>query len=363
MLFIEWEVLELKNINNNLIINYKETNNILKDSINIIDSSKEVALRTVNVALVQRNWLLGKRIATEELKDSRKENYGKEIIKKLSCKLTKEYGSGFNKTNLYNFYLFYKMFPNIFHSMSGKSFRLLSWTHYRTLLQVEDKDERFWYENEARNENWSVKTLQRNISTQYYQRMLLTYNKELVKNEMLDKTSSYDTEKLEFIKSPVIAEFLGYKNNYSYTETELEQRIINHIEEFMLELGKGYAYVGRQVRIETEKRDYYIDLVFYNYKLKCFVLIDIKTSAITYQDTGQMQMYVNIFDEFRKEVSDNPTIGIILCSDTDEDIAKYVLKGSNQVYMSKYELLLPSKEELKREIEMQKALYYERELI
>lgn len=189
--------------------------------------------------------------------------------------------------------------------------------------------------------------------------MLLTYNKELVKNEMLDKTKNYDTEKLEFIKSPLIAEFLGYQTNYSYTESELEQRIIDHIEEFMLELGKGYAFVGRQVRIETEKRDYYIDLVFYNYKLKRFVLIDIKTKSITYQDTGQMLMYTKMYDEYKKEKDDNPTLGIILCADTDKDVMKYVLNDNEQVFVSKYKLLLPSDKELKREIELQKALYYE----
>lgn len=349
----------MKNINNILIINYKETNNILKDSKQIIELSKEVALRSVNVVLVQRNWLLGKRIATEELKENRKANYGKEIIDKLSKELTKKYGSGFTKRNLYNYYSFYKFFPKIVHTLSAQSQRLLSWSHYRTLLQVKDEEARNWYENEARNENWSVRVLQRNISTQYYQRMLLTYNKELVKNEMIDKTKNYDTEKLEFIKSPVIAEFLGYQTNYSYTESELEQRIIDHIEEFMLELGKGYAFVGRQVRIETEKRDYFIDLVFYNYKLKRFVLIDIKTKAITYQDTGQMLMYTKMYDEYKKEKDDNPTLGIILCADTDKDVMKYVLNDNEQIFVSKYKLLLPSDKELKREIELQKVLYYE----
>ena len=342
-----------------LNINYKETNDILLDARNIIDSSLNYAYRHVNVALIERNWLLGLRITREELKDTRRENYGLEIIKKLSKELTAEYGTGFTKTNLYNFLSFYKMFPDIFHAVRGKSLRLLTWTHYRILLQVHDDEARNWYEEEAKKENWSYRVLQRNINTQYYYRLLKSHQKDLVKKEMINKTKDFDNYKLEFIKSPVIAEFLGFKNNTSFTESDIETSIINNLQKFMMELGKGYAFVGRQEHIHTEKSDYFIDLIFYNYMLKCFVLIDLKTSKITHQDIGQMDMYVRMYDELKKDKSDNPTIGIVLCTETDEDIARYsILNDSNQLFATKYKLYLPTELELKREIEKEKTMFY-----
>ena len=347
---------------NNLKVKYHETNDILKDSISIIESSKSEVFKTINVLLVERNWLLGKRIATEELKDTRKENYGLEIIKKLSKDLTNEYGKGFDRRNLYYFYSFYKMFPEIVNTVCTQSKRILSWSHYRALLSVTNNEARIWYEKEALNESWSVRTLQRNISTQYYFRILKSSSKNEVKEEMLDKTKNYDDYKLEFIKSPVVDEFLEIPYNSKFVESDLETAIINHIQEFLLELGKGYAFVGRQVRIETEAKDYFIDLVFYNFILKCFVLIDIKTGKINHQDVGQMDMYVRMYDNLKKDFNDNPTIGIILCSDTDKDIARYsVLQDNKQLFMSKYKLYLPTEEELTAEIRKQKELYYIKE--
>lgn len=226
------------------------------------------------------------------------------------------------------------------------------------MLQVNDATARKWYENEAINQGWSVRTLQRNISSQYYYRKLNSSTPELVEKEMINLTSEYQ-DKLEFIKNPVIAEFLNMQQDTRFLESDLEQSIIDNLQKFLMEMGKGYAFVARQQHIHTEKEDYYIDLVFYNYILKCFVLIDLKTKKITHQDVGQMDMYVRMYDELKKDDSDNPTLGIVLCSDTDEDIARYsVLHDNEQLFMSKYKLYLPTEEELKAEIENQKTMFY-----
>lgn len=254
---------------------------------------------------------------------------------------------------------FHQEFPQILDSLRPKSGRPLSWTHYRILLQETSPEARVWYAKEAQEQAWSVRTLQRNISSQYYYRMLMSQNTEPVEKEMKELTATYQADKLEFIKNPVIAEFLGLSSNTDFTESELEQRIITHIQKFLMELGKGYAFVARQQHIRTEKEDYYIDLVFYNYILKCFVLIDLKTSKITHQDVGQMDMYIRMYDEMKRNEGDNPTLGIILCSDTDEDIAKYsILHGHEQLFASKYKTCLPSEEQLREEIEIQKRFYY-----
>lgn len=350
----------LKNIGQNSIMaNYVKTDDILKDMCGIIESSRNAAYKAVNTALVQRNWLIGYRIAEEELQGEDRAEYGAGIIKKLAKELTAEYGKGFTKTNLYNFYLFYKLYPEIFHSPSGKFDLLLSWTHYRILLQVNDKAARDWYEKEAIEQSWSVRTLQRNVSSQYYYRMLQTQKKDMVEQEMKKLTASYQSDKLEFIKNPVITEFLGLSSNSDFTESDLEKSILSNLQKFLMELGKGYAFVARQQRIHTEKQDYYIDLVFYNYILKCFVLIDLKTEKISHQDVGQMDMYIRMYDELKRSEGDNPTIGIVLCADTDEDIARYsVMHGNEQLFASKYKLYLPTEEELRAEIETQKAMYY-----
>lgn len=348
-----------KNGQNSFMDNFVKTDDILNDMCGIIESSQKAAYQAVNIALIQRNWLIGYRIAEEELRGRKRSEYGAEVIKKLSKNLTEKYGKGFTKTNLYSFYSFYKCFPEIFHSASGKSKTYLSWTHYRTLLQVNDKVARDWYEKEAIEQTWSVRTLQRNISSQYYYRMLHTQKKELVESEMKEITSKYQNDKLEFIKNPVVAEFLGFSQDTDFTESDLEKSILSNLQKFLMELGKGYAFVARQQHIHTEKQDYYIDLVFYNYILKCFVLIDLKTEKITHQDVGQMDMYIRMYDELKRSEGDNPTIGIVLCSDTDDDIARYsVMHGNEQLFASKYKLYLPTKEELKAEIETQKAMFY-----
>jgi len=374
---------------------YTKNDSLLQDAQHIIESAQSFAYKAVNIAMLQRNWLLGKRIAEEELQGKDRAEYGAEIIKNLSVELTKIYGNGFTKTNLYTFTEFYKAFPNIFHTVCGKSedenfhavsgkclpenldaprlkssveildtprlksFSLLTWSHYRTLLQVKDPEARDWYMHEAAEQTWSVRTLQRNISSQYYFRLLKSQDKGKVKSEMEQKNASYLHNKLEFIKNPVVAEFLGYAPNSDFTESELEKNIIANLQKFMIELGKGFAFVARQQHIRTEKQDYFIDLVFYNYILKCFVLIDLKTTKITHQDVGQMDMYIRMYDELKTTEGDNPTLGIVLCADTDEDIARYsILHGNEQLFASKYKIYMPSEEELRAEIETQKRLFY-----
>lgn len=346
--------------NQSSILNdFVKTNDILKDMCGIIESSQKAAYQAVNTTLIRRNWLLGCRIASEEMQGDQRAKYGAEIIKKLAKDLSAEYGKGFTKSNLYSFYSFYRTYPEIFQTTSGKSQRLLSWSHYAVLLQVNDEKARAWYKKEAIEQTWSVRTLQRNISSQYYYRMLKTQKREIVENEMKKRTVEYQSDKLEFIKNPVITEFLGLASNTDFTESDLEKSILSNLQKFLMELGKGYAFVARQQHIHTEKQDYFIDLVFYNYILKCFVLIDLKTQKITHQDVGQMDMYIRMYDNLKRSEGDNPTIGIVLCADTDEDIAKFsVLHGNEQLFASKYKLYLPTEEELRAEIEAQKAMFY-----
>lgn len=355
------------------------------DLSSIIESASKSAYQMVDRILVIRNWLLGKRIAEEELSGTHAERYGEKIVSELARTLTKQYGKGFDKTSLYRYIKFYKIFPNIVATASQLSSidnndskivatvsqlsladvtgyklqrQVLSWSHYAILLQVTDPDARAWYEKEAYEQTWSVRTLQRNINTQYYDRMLLSHNSKAVENEMKQLTSEYQG-KLEFIRNPVIAEFLGMQEDTSYLESDLEQAIIGNLQRFLMELGKGYAFVARQQHIHTEKQDYYIDLVFYNYILQCFVLIDLKIGKITHQDVGQMDMYVRMYDELKRGENHNPTLGIVLCSETDEDIARYsVLHGNEQLFAAKYRLCLPTEEQLRAEIETQKGIFY-----
>ena len=344
---------------NSIMSDFIKTDDILKDMCGIIESSQKAAYQAVNIALVRRNWLLGYRIASEEMRGKERAKYGEEIIKKLAKELSAEYGKGFTKSNLYSFYAFYKTYPEIFQTASGKSQKLLSWSHYAVLLQVDNEKARAWYEKEAMEQTWSVRTLQRNVSSQYYYRMLQTQKREIVEEEMKELTAEYQSDKLEFIKNPMIAEFLGLASNTDFTESDFEKSILSNLQKFLMELGKGYAFVARQQHIHTEKQDYFIDLVFFNYILKCFVLIDLKTQKITHQDVGQMDMYIRMYDELKRSDGDNPTIGIVLCADTDEDIARYsVLHGNEQLFASKYKLYLPTEEELRKEIETQKAMFY-----
>jgi len=353
---------------------------LYQDACAIIEQAQVSAYRVVNETLIKRNWLLGMRINMDVIKTQRAD-YGEQIIKSLAKALTNRYGEGFTKTNLYNYIGFFKTWPeffhavsgksnvteNIFHAVSGKSENIvqaliahspirLSWTHYR-ILQENNKEARDWYEQEAAREMWSTRTLQRNVSSQYH-RLLQSQNKDIVRHEMQELTAPLQ-DKLEYLKNPVVAEFLGFKNNTDYTESDLEQSIIDHLIPFLMELGKGFTLADRQKRIHTEKEDYYIDLVFYNYNLRCFVLVDLKTTKLRHQDVGQMDMYVKMYDELMLPQGHNPTIGLLLCADTDEDVAHYsVLNGSDQLYAAKYLTYMPTKEELRREIEQQKEFFW-----
>ncbi len=329
----------------------------------IIEDARVRAYRQVNENLVRRNWELGQIIAEEELNGQDRAQYGASVIKELSTRLTATYGKGFSKSYLYSFVQFYKTHPSIFQSAIGNSVKLLSWTHYYVLTQELNDDARQWYEAEAASQNWNVRTLQRNISSQYYHRLLASQRKDLVKKEMLRLTAPLQSpDPTEFIKKPVVGEFLGFTADSSFRETDLEQSIIDNLEKFLLELGKGFAFVARQQHIHTEKEDYYIDLVFYNIYLKCYVLIDLKTSKIRHQDVGQMDMYVRMYDQLKRTEGDNPTIGILLCEDTDEDIARFsVLHDNDHMFASKYMTYMPTAEQLRAEIERQKEIFYLKE--
>ena len=368
----------------NDMIAYSKTDDIFQDSVNIIEAARHNAYQSVDRILLLRNWLLGKRIAEENMDGTRTDRYGAKIISDLAKRLTDQYGKGFDKTALYRYVKFYQLYPEIVATLSQQSLHgtvqkivatasqqsfdkknktinnpnILSWSHYTKLLQVINPDARAWYEREAYEQSWSVRTLQRNIDTQYYERMLLSQNKQPVEKEMKQLSASLQ-EKASFVKNPYMLEFLGLTEDPSVTESKLESAIITNLQKFLMEMGKGFAFVARQQRIHTEKQDYYIDLVFYNYMLKCFVLIDLKMGKITHQDVGQMDMYVRIYDELRRNEGDNPTLGIVLCSETDEDIARYsVLHGNEQLFASKYKLLLPTEEQLRAEIETQKEIFY-----
>jgi len=336
---------------------YVKTADLFADSQQIIEATKEYAYRSVNIAMLQRNWYLGKRISEEILNGEDRAEYSAETIITLSKQLTDIYGKGFSKNNLYRNLQFYRLFPQIFPTVMGKS-ELLTWSHYDILFTVGDDEARNWYAHEAFAESWSVRTLRRNIASQYYFRLLQSQNKQTVIDEMKDKTAEFQKDKLEFIKNPVVAEFLELAPNFEFNETKLESSIITHLQNFMMEIGKGFAFVARQQHIHTDMGDYFIDLVFYNYILKCFMLVDLKTSQISHQDVGQMDMYVRMYDKLKRTEGDNPTIGLILCSQTSEDMARYsILNENKQIFQAKYLTFLPTENELKREIERQKTLF------
>ena len=331
--------------------------NALNDIKTIISSARNTAYSVTNQVMITAYWNTGKRIVEEEQNGQARAEYGKNLINTLSEELTREYGEGFSSRNLRNFRQFYLCFPDqeIWNTRAPN----LTWSHLRCLLRVPEEEARIWYLNEAASEAWSVRTLDRNIATQYYYRLLQSPKKDEVIAEMKEKTSQYQSHPENIIKSPVIAEFLGFTPEQSYLETELESAILTHIRDFLMEMGRGFAFVARQQHIVTDAGDYYIDLVLYNIELKCYVLIDLKMGQISHQDVGQIDMYVRMYDEFKRKEGDNPTIGILLCSETSEDIARYsVLHDNDHLFMSKYLMYLPTKEQLKIEIEKQKEIYY-----
>lgn len=360
--------------------------------------------KTVNFILVVQNWEIGRMIVEDEQGGESKAEYGMYIIKELSDKLTKEFGSSYDVSSLHKYKKFYLTFPiadaprsqlnvqknqsvkkmdalrpqfeneisharrdlsavEIWNAVRSKSHPLfqiisieLSWTHYRSLLRVENPKAREFYMKEAVENGWGTRALDRQINSLYYERLLSSQDKKPVIDEMKEKTSHLQPE--DVLKDPVILEFLQLKENKKYRESELEQALIDKMNDFLLELGKGFAFVARQKRISTETKHFYIDLVFYNYLLKCFVLIDLKTGELTHQDIGQMDMYVRLYEDKYKSADDNPTIGIILCTENDHTIVKYsVLNENKQLFASKYKLYLPTEEELRLELEREKQQF------
>ena len=273
----------------------------------------------------------------------------------MIAQLSKELGKGFSKRTLWDYKKFYLTFPNI--EDCAHMCAQLTWSHIRLIMRVESDQVRAYYLQETAQQHWSVRTLERNINTLYYQRLLASQMKEVVKEEMQLKTAEFQQDPHEFIKNSTVLEFLNIPTHYAYNENELETSLINNLQQFLLELGKGFAFVARQKHIRTETQDFFIDLVFYNYILKCFVIVELKTDKITHQDIGQLDMYVRMFDDLERSETDNPTLGILLCTKTDETIAKYsVLAENKHLFATKYLPFLPTEEELVAEIEREKQI-------
>ena len=329
------------------VINTKEERIFLDSLKDIVKSARKYAYSSICFAQVQSNWMLGKRIVEQIQKGNDKAEYGKHILKIASESLTEEFGKGYDESNLRYMRLFYKTFP-ICDALRHE----LSWTHYRRLLSIENEDARIWYMNEAANSMWSTRQLDRQISTLYYDRLLASHDKKIVIGEAEEKLQKVIPE--EFIKDPYILEFLDLKDYSTLRESDIEKSLINNLQDFLMELGNGFCFVARQKRMRFDDEDFYVDLVFYNSIIKCYVLIDLKLGKLTHQDVGQMDSYIRMFDSLTKQDDDNPTIGLILCSEKNEAIAKYsVLNDAKQIFASKYKLTLPTEEEL--QIELNKA--------
>ena len=325
------------------------TGNIATDIRAILHEARQMAVRHTNTAMTAAYWMIGRRIVVEEQNGETSATYGKHLLQDLSKELTAEFGNGFSYANLRNmrqFYLTYRE-SEICYTLSSK----LPWSHNCLIMRVQNNDAREWYLREAAREQWSVRQLERNINSFYYQRQL---ENGLVKAENSTHclTNSKDVDVRQFIKDPYVLEFVGLPPYPGHKEKELEDALIDKMQDYLLELGKGFSFVKRQYRISTETSHFYIDLVFYNYILKCFVLIDLKAAKLTHQDVGQMDMYVRMFDDIKRGEGDNPTIGILMCADKDETVVKYsLLEGSQQIFASKYLPYLPTEEELRKELE------------
>lgn len=356
----------------------------VNDLRTIVSAARDASYRMANLMQVAQNWLIGRRIVEQEQQGKIRAEYGKHVVELASQVLTKEFGQGFSETQIKSFRKFYLTFSDlqiqqtmpaefksrlrqIQQTMPAESVTdgialpvQLSWSHYERLIRVADPEARIWYMHEAATQQWDYRTLKRNIDSQYYYRLAQTpkSQRQEVIDEMCRLTADYENEKSTFVKNPMHVEFLGLSHREAFTESKLEQAILDHLEHFLMEMGKGYALVNRQMHIHTEDDDYYIDLVFYNYLLKCFVLVDLKTTKVSYEDVGQMDMYLKLFDTYKRTEGDNPTIGIILCSETNADVARFSTLATNkQMYASKYLTYMPSKEVLAREIERQKEIF------
>ena len=322
-------------------------NTLFNDICHIIDNGRQQAYAAVSKSMIDTYWNIGRRIVEEEQQGHERAEYGERIIERLSEQLTHQYGKGFGARYLRSFRKFYLVVND--YKIWKSRFPNLTWTHIFKTLRIEDETVARWYLETASQEMWSVRTLDRNISTQYFER-------HFAQPQLPIKAEKPD--KLELLKSPVVAEFLGFKQDTSFSEDELETAILTHLQDFIMELGRGFAFMGRQQLVRTDTQDYFIDLVFYNVVLKCYVLIDLKVGTITHQDVGQMDMYVRMYDELKRTEGDNPTMGIVLCSETSKDIARYsILKGNDHLFAAKYKTYLPTEEQLRTEIERQKELF------
>jgi len=312
----------------------------------VIQTARQQVLHAVDVVQVQTCWTVGQHIVEFEQGGAARAAYGKRLLSDLAVSLTVGFGKGFDERNLRHMRAFYTLFPN-WNALRSE----LSWTHYRSLLRIDEPDARIWYMNEAADQNWGTRALDRQIGTLYYERLLVSQDRQPLREEASANLTALKVTPREFVRDPVMLEFLGIPNTGKLLESRLEDALIVNLQSFLLELGKGFAFVARQQRISTESKDFYIDLVFYNYLLKCFVLFDLKTTELAHQDIGQMDMYVRMYDDLRRSHEDNPTVGIILCAQKDKSIVRYsVLHGNEQLFATKYKLVLPSEEELRAEL-------------
>jgi predicted nuclease of restriction endonuclease-like (RecB) superfamily len=313
----------------------------------LIADSRQQVLRAVDAVQVQTYWHIGRHIVEFEQGGAQRAAYGQRLLPQLGQTLSAEFGRGFDATNLRHMRAFYQAFP-----IRDALRRELSWTHYRLLLRVDSAQARQWYVQETAAQNWSTRALERQIGSLYYDRLLLSQDKAAVSAEAQAQLDALAPSPRAFVRDPVMLEFLGLPGADRLLEATLETALMDKLQQFLMELGKGFAFVARQQRISTETQDFYIDLVFYNYLLKCFVLIDLKTGPLTHQDVGQMDMYVRMYDDLRRGEGDNPTVGILLCGSKDRSVVRYsVLNGSEQLFASKYRLVLPSEEELRLELQ------------
>jgi predicted nuclease of restriction endonuclease-like (RecB) superfamily len=320
----------------------------------LIAQARQQALRAVDAVQVQTYWQVGRHLVEFEQGGESRAAYGARLLPELASKLTAEFGAGFDASNLRYMRLFYQAFP-IRDALRHE----LSWTHYRMLVRVQDEKARGWYVNEAVSQNWSSRALERQIGSMYYERLLLSQDKQAVTTEAKENAQAENSPRA-FVRDPVMLEFLGLPGAGRLLESNLEQALMDKLQAFLLELGKGFAFVARQQRISTDTKDFYIDLVFYNYLLKCFVLIDLKAGALSHQDIGQMDMYVRMYDDLRRGEDDNPTVGILLCEDKDQSVVRYsVLSDSEQLFASRYKLVLPTEEELRAELERERQVLSE----
>ena len=328
----------------NQVIKQEDSNLLLSNIREILLSARHTAYKAVNFAMVTAYWNIGKIIVEDEQNGNTRAEYGKAVLEELSIKLTEEFGKGFTRTNLKNMRQFYLLFPKG-HTLRGE----LTWSHYRLLIKVKDEQARLWYMNEAAEQAWSSRQLDRQISVLYYERLLNSADKDSVRSEAIEKLSTLTPQ--NFIHDPYVLDFLNLKDYPALHESTIEQGLIDNLQSFLLKLGKGFCFVARQKLMRYEDEDFYVDLVFYHSILKCHVLIDLKLGKLTHQDVGQMDNYIRMFDDLYKHADDNPTLGLILCSEKNEAVVKYsVLAEHKQIFASKYLLELPSVQTLQEEM-------------